>query len=53
MVTFAIASCNNNSEADKAATKDTATEIKTTVPDQPVRDSMDTANEAPTPGGGG
>lgn len=53
LVTFAIASCNNNSEADKAATKDTATEIKTTVPDQPVRDSMDTANEAPTPGGGG
>ena len=50
LVTFAVASCNNNSEADKADAKDTtATEVKTAVPEQPVRDSMDTANEAPTP----
>ena len=45
LVTFAVAGCNNG-EADKAATKDS---ITTPPPPQPVKDSMDTANEAPTP----
>ena len=45
LVTFTITGCNNNGE-DKAAPKDSAA---STVPTPPpaVKDSMDTANEAP------
>jgi PBP1b-binding outer membrane lipoprotein LpoB len=46
-VTFAVAGCNGG-ETEKEATKDTtATEIKTTVPDVPVKDTMDTGDKAP------
>ncbi len=47
LVTFAVTGCNNNGEADKA-TKDSITKPP---PPAPVKDSMDTANEAPTPDG--
>ena len=44
LVTFTITGCNNG-EADKAATKDSA--AITVPPPQTVKDSMDSANEAP------
>lgn len=47
-VTFAVAGCNNSGE-DKAAPKDSA--AITVPPPAVVKDSMDTANEAPTPDG--
>ena len=45
LVTFTITGCNNG-DADKAAPKDSVTNT-VPPPPQPVKDSMDTANEAP------
>ncbi|MBK8520131.1 MAG: hypothetical protein WAT20_10830 [Ferruginibacter sp.] len=41
LVTFTVAGCNNSKE------EKTSTEVKTNVPPPPVKDSIDTANEAP------
>ena len=44
-VTFAVTSCNNGKD-DKEAPKDSVTNT-TPPPPAPVKDSMDSANEAP------
>lgn len=47
MVTFAVAGCNDT-KTDKTTIKDSTSNP---VPQQPVKDSMDSAHEAPTPDG--